>query len=100
MEGSCPSVNEKKVPANFWCAKPRERGWNGVQMFLDEPGEEGHPERKVSSEEQRRDSSASKISNPKTFTGKTLIDSRNSEETIDKEETSSQRNYDLKKGYL
>ena len=100
MDGSCPSVNEKKFLPTSDVLNRGNEGGTGVQMFLDEPGEEGHPERKVSSEEQRRDPSASKISNPKTFTGKTLIDSRNSEETIDKEETSSQRNYDLKKGYL
>ena len=37
MEGSCPSVNEKKVPATSDVLNRGNEGGTGVQMFLDEP---------------------------------------------------------------
>ena len=65
MEGSCPSVNEKKFLPTSDVLNRGNEGGTGVQMFLDEP---------ETKEGQFRGTKEIlpdiKISNPKIFTGK------------------------------
>ena len=73
MEGSCPSVNEKKVPV----LNRGNEGGTGVQMFLDEPETKEGQFQRISSL-----SDVSKSQKSKTFTGK--VNSRRLEELLRK----------------